>query len=589
MKQFFKMSFAVVCGLCIWGFLKLLILLGLLGSAVSSGTTSHVSAKPHSVYELELRGTVVEYQDQNDRMQASMMQAFDNDDYAIFGLNDILANIREAKNNPNIDGIYLHGGTMQMGYATARTLREALEDFRSSGKFVIAYADSYGQCNYYTATAADSLFINQIGSLTWGGLGANVTFYTKLLEKVGVEMQVVKVGTFKSAVEPFMLTEMSAPNRLQYTTLLDDIWGQVRSDVAYSRNLDAETLDALANRNMLLQPQSDYLTAGLVDGLCYPQDIDAKLTQLTGTSKYELLDYHDMLGVRTTKPSFAKKIAVLYAEGDITDTSGDGIVGKKMVETIDDLADDDDIEAVVLRINSGGGSAYASEQIHHALGLLKTQKPLVVSMSNYAASGGYYIACNADYIFAEPTTLTGSIGIFGIIPNVGQLQDKVGISVDGVQTHEHANFESDIVVRGMNAEEREMMQAEINRGYDLFTRRCAEGRGMTQDEIKAIGEGRVWSGIRAKEIGLVDELGSLNSAICKAAELARLDKYQVTEYPEPEDLWKKLVESLQKSNGVQAFVERTIGTEQYRNLRYMEGLAERPSIQARIPYFIDIH
>ena len=587
MKQFFKLTLAVVCGLFLWGIIKLFIFLGLLGSAMASGTTKTL-AKPHSVYELELRGAVVEYQDENDRMASSMMQALDQEQYAIYGLNDILANIREAKENPMIEGIYLHGGSMQMGYATAQALREALIDFRESGKFVIAYADDYFQDNYYVATAADSLFVNASGSIAWQGLGININFYTKTLEKLGVEMQVVKVGTFKSAVEPYMLTKMSEPNKLQCTTLLDDIWQKMSGDVAASRGIELSELNALADRNMLLQPQEEYVLTHMVDGLRYSQDIDALLTRLTGTDDYELLDYSDMTGVRTAKPFVKDKIAILYAEGTIVDQGQDGIVAKKMVKVIDDLADDDDIKAVVFRVNSPGGSAYASEQINHAIGLLKEKKPVVVSMSDYAASGGYYISCNANYIYAEPTTLTGSIGIFGLIPNVQKLTDKIGLSSDGVQTHNHSNFQNDIIMHGMNAQERDMMQAMINRGYDLFTRRCAEGRGMSQDEIKKIGEGRVWSGVRAKEIGLIDELGSINDALAKAAELAELEGYEVAEYPEPEDLWQKMLESLQMSASIQTWTMRLVGDEHYRMIRELEAIRTQPSIQARLPYTIEI-
>ena len=477
---------------------------------------------------------------------------------------------------------------MQMGYATAQTLREALLDFRESGKFVIAYADNYSQANYYVATAADSLFINQIGSIGWQGMGVNISFYTNLLEKLGVEMQVVKVGTFKSAVEPYILTKMSEPNKLQYNTLLGDIWEQVSSDVAASRGIEVAKLNALADQNMLFAPQAEYVENHLVDGLRYSQDIDALLDELTGSEDYELLDYDEMLGVRSIKPTQTKKIAVLYAEGAISDNGQDGIIGKKMVETIDELIDEDDVKAVVFRVNSPGGSAYASEQINHAISLLKETKPVVVSMGDYAASGGYYISCNANYIYAEPTTLTGSIGIFGLIPNVKKLTEKVGLGVDGVQTHQHSNLESDMVLRGMTAQEREMMQAEINRGYDLFTLRCAEGRGVSQDEIKQIGEGRVWSGTRAKEIGLVDELGSIYDALAKAAELAELESYEVEEYPKPEDIWEKMLKSFQMSASVRTAIERTLGSERYQMLRDLEALDAKPSIQARIPYAIEV-
>ena len=259
-----------------------------------------------------------------------------------------------------------------------------------------------------------------------------------------------------------------------------------------------------------------------------------------------------------------------------------------MVKTIDEIAEDDNIQAVVFRVNSPGGSAYASEQINHAIALLKEKKPVVVSMGDYAASGGYYISCNANYIYAEPTTLTGSIGIFGLIPNVKKLTDKVGLSIDGVETHQHSNLETDIVMRGMTAQERDMLQAEINRGYELFTRRCAEGRGISQDEIKKIGEGRVWSGVRAKEIGLVDELGSLQDALAKAAELAELEDYEVAEYPEPEDLWEKMMKSFKMSAQMEAWVTRILGSERYQMICDLENMQAKPSIQARLPYYIEI-
>lgn len=592
MKQFMKFSFAVVFGLLLWGIIKVFIffgLLGMIGSVASGVTSSKSSAKVGSVYELELRGMVVDYQDENDRMTSSMMQALDRDQYAIFGLNEILANIREAKTNPNIEGIYLHGGTMQMGYATAQALREALIDFRESGKFVVAYADNYVQKNYYVATAADSLFLNPTGSLGWQGLGVSIEFYTKLLEKLGVEMQVVKVGTFKSAVEPYMLTKMSEPNKLQYSTLLGDYWAQISQDVASSRGIALDQLNALADKNMLLEPQSAYLDNGLVDGLCYSQDIDALLAALTGSDDYELLDYNDMASIRNITILSKPNVAVLYAEGAISDDGQDGIIGKKMVKTIGEIAEDDNIEAVVFRVNSPGGSAYASEQINHAIGLLKEKKPVVVSMGDYAASGGYYISCNADYIYAEPTTLTGSIGIFGLIPNVKKLTDKVGLSIDGVETHQHSNLESDMVMRGMNAQEREMMQAMVNRGYELFTLRCAEGRGISQDDIKKIGEGRVWSGTRAKEIGLVDELGSLQDALAKAAELAELEDIEVAEYPEPEDLWEKMMKSFKISAKVETWISRIVGSERYQMICDLEDMQAKPSMQARLPYTIEVN
>lgn len=587
MREFFKYTLAVVCGLMLFGILKFIMLLSMI-ITLAAGSETTTTAKAGSVYELELVGSLVERTDE-DAFVGALMEAMDQgDSYKEFGLNDILSNIRKAKTNPNIDGIYLHGGTMQMGYASAQEIRDALIDFKQSGKYVVAYADSYLQSNYYVASVADRLLVNADGSLSWQGLGATIGFYTRMLEKIGVEMQVVKVGTFKSAVEPFMLTEMSDANRLQYNTLLGDMWQKICADVAESRAISVDSLNMLADLSMTLQPQSSYVQTRMVDALGYDSDVDSILLELSSSNDYHLLTYNDMVNLPTSSSHVRQQVAVLYAEGDITDSEGDGIVGKEMVETIADLMDDDDIKAVVLRVNSGGGSAYASEQIHHALCLLRAKKPLVVSMGDYAASGGYYISCPANYIFAEETTLTGSIGIFGLIPCVKGLTEKIGMDVDGVSTHRHSDLETNMVYKGMNPEERALMQAEINRGYDLFTRRCAEGRGMSQDSIRLIGEGRVWSGTRAIEIGLVDKIGSLADAIVMAAELAELEDYELAEYPEPEDIWTSMLEELSANARVERILQKRMGAEAYQTMRYMEQLQNGFSLQARVPYIVSI-
>lgn len=587
MREFFKYTLAVVCGLMLFGILKFVMLLSMI-ITLAAGSETTTTAKAGSVYELELVGSLVERTDEDAFVGALMEAMNQGDSYKEFGLNDILSNIRKAKTNPNIDGIYLHGGTMQMGYASAQEIRDALIDFKESGKYVVAYADSYLQSNYYVASVADHLLVNADGSLAWQGLGATIGFYTRLLEKIGVEMQVVKVGTFKSAVEPFMLTEMSDANRLQYNTLLGDMWQKICGDVAESRAISVDSLNMLADLSMTLQPQSSYVQTRMVDALGYDSDVDSLLLELSSSNDYHLLTYNDMVNLPASSSHTGKKVAVLYAEGDITDSEGDGIVGKEMVETITDLMDDDDIKAVVLRVNSGGGSAYASEQIHHALCLLRSEKPLVVSMGDYAASGGYYISCPANYIFAEETTLTGSIGIFGLIPCVKGLTEKIGMDVDGVSTHRHSDLETNMVYKGMNPEERALMQAEINRGYDLFTRRCAEGRGMSQDSIRLIGEGRVWSGTRAIEIGLVDKIGSLADAIVMAAELAELEDYELAEYPEPEDIWTSMLEELSANARVERILQKRMGAEAYQTMRYMEQLQNGFSLQARVPYIVSI-
>lgn len=585
MKQFFKYMMASLCALILFGVFCFFMAIGSLATMLTLGSTSTPTlVKEHSVYELELRGTISERSDA-DPYQAIILEAMGNEQDPVYGLNDILASIRKAKENPNIDGIWLHGGSLAMGSATAKAIRDALIDFRSSGKFIIAYADTYGQQNYYLASVANRLYVNPSGSIDWHGMSANLQFYPRLLEKLGVEMQVVKVGTFKSAVEPFILTGMSDANKLQYNVLLQDQWQTYTQAISLSRNISIDQLNALADRFMALQPSEELVSSHMADSTCYVQDIHNVLAQLTGTEDFNLLSHTDMLSVQEDLPT-GDKVAILYAEGDITDEKGEGIVGKKMVKDIQDLMDDDDIKAVVLRVNSGGGSAYASEQIHHAIALLKEKKPVVVSMGDYAASGGYYISCNANYIYAEPNTLTGSIGIFGLIPNFGGLANKVGVDFDGIKTHQHADLESNMVLRGMNPTERAMMQAEINRGYDLFTRRCAEGRGLTQDSIKVIGEGRVWTGRRALAIGLVDSLGNISDAINKAAELANLTDYQTVEYPEPEDMMTQLMKAFSGEARADRIMEHQLGRETYQALRYTQQLRDAARIQARMPYII---
>jgi len=589
MKQFFKYVLATVVGLILFGALSVFLCLSsLVGLVAMSETETIVS--PHSVYVLDMNGSVSE-RSVDDPYEAAIVEAMGGEASTEYGLNDILANIKKAKTDPNIDGIYLSGGSLSMGPATSEAIRRALVDFRESGKWVIAYADNYGQTSYYLASCADRVMLNADGSLDWHGMGITLEFYTRLLNKLGIDMQIVKVGTFKSAVEPFILTEMSEPNRMQYTLLADDIWSNRLQAVASSRRVSTEQLNRLADLYMAYQPQEMLVSGGLVDTLCYVQDVDTLLAQLCGTDDYTLLSHSEYLSAPAASSAKAKdKIAVLYAEGDITESSGDGIVGEDVVETISEILKEDDVRAVVLRVNSGGGSAYASEQIHHALTLIREAGlPLVVSMGDYAASGGYYISCPADYIFAEETTLTGSIGIFGMIPSVGKLTDKVGIDFDGVQTNRHANLENNMVLKGMTAEERALLQAEINRGYELFTRRCAEGRGVSQDSIKRIGEGRVWSGTRALEIGLVDAIGGIDCAVAKAAEMTQLTEYQLVDYPEEEDVLTKLLNAMTGEARIDAAIQKRLGSRYYRLYREVEKLSAAPSIQARIPYIIDIH
>lgn len=513
-------------------------------------STPATKLEANGIYQLQLKGTLVEQGQEEDPFAALLgeVPGYGAPD-AIVGLDDILSNIRLAKSDDRILGIYLDGGNLSMGPASAKAIRDALLDFKTSGKWIIAYASNYGQMNYYLASVADKVCLNPTGAISWNGLTVQKMYYTRLFEKIGVDMQILKVGTFKSAVEPYFRTSMSDADRLQTKQYLGGIWEEMVGAVALSRNLTDRQLNAYADRYMGLQPAEDYITCGLADTLIYQQSVDSILRLYAGTKDYTLYTTSELAHVERTASKAKDKVAVVYMEGNIYSESGEGIVDKQVLKQLKKIQKDDDVKAVVLRVNSPGGSADASEQIWHGVELLKEKGlPVVVSMGDYAASGGYYISCNADYIYAEPTTLTGSIGIFGVVPNWGKLRDKVGLDIDGVSTNAHSDLEVNMVYKGMTPEEQAMMQRMIERGYDLFTRRCAEGRHTTQDAIKMIGEGRVWLGKDAIGIGLVDCLGNIDDAIAKAAELAGVEQYKTVYYPEKKDSMEELLKLLDGSS-----------------------------------------
>lgn len=536
---------------------------------------SSVELKDKTVYRLQLKGTLVEQAKEENPFADLMGSVPYAGNYAkqeSVGLDDLLSNIRLAKNDDKILGIWLDGAAMSMAPANAKTLRDALLDFKTSGKWIIASAKGYGQTNYYVASVADKICMDPTGQVSWHGLAAQKMYYKRVLEKIGVEMQILKVGTFKSAVEPYFRTSMSDADRLQTQQYLSGIWSEYKKAVGNSRHLSEEQLDKLADRYMDLQSAEDNLAAGLVDTLVYTQDMDSLLRVYTGTKDYNMLNTSKLALVKRPASKAKDKVAVLYLEGAITDDNGDGIVGKDVVKTIKKIRKDKNVKALVLRVNSPGGSADASEQIWHAIQNVKADSiPVVVSMGDYAASGGYYISCGADYIFAEPTTLTGSIGIFGTVPNVSKLRTKVGLDIDGVSTNKHSALEANMIYKGMNSEEHALMQTMVERGYDLFTRRCAEGRHVSQDYIKSIGEGRVWLGDKGKEIGIVDELGNIDDAIEKAVSLAGLESYQLAYYPEKEDALTELLKSLDNT------------TEEEKLIMKVREFVSKPRIMALMP------
>ena len=536
-------------------------------------SSSSVSLEDQTVYRLQLKGTLVE-QAKEDNPFAELLGSMPYSNYAndeTFGLDDILSNIRLAKNNDKILGIWLDGAELSMAPASAKAIRDALLDFKQSGKWVIASAKRYNETNYYVASVADRICLDPTGSVAWHGMFAQKMYYTRLLEKIGVKMNIIKVGTFKSAVEPYFRTSMSEADRKQTKEYLDGLWNEYKTAVSASRQISVEQLDILADRVMGIQSAEENLAARLVDTIVYVQDMDSLLRVYAGTKDYKTLTTSKLAKVERPKSKAKDEVAVLYLEGTITDETGDGIVGKEVVKTLKKIRKDKDIKALVLRVNSPGGSADASEQIWHAIQNIKADSiPVIVSMGDYAASGGYYISCGADYIFAEPTTLTGSIGIFGTIPDASKLRNKIGLDIDGITTNKHSDMDF-VVLKGMTTEETAMMQAMVERGYDLFTRRCAEGRHVSQDYIKSIGEGRVWLGFKGKEIGIVDELGNMDDAISKAVELAGLESYKLTYYPEKKDPYEELLKMFDNT------------TDEERLVLKMREFCSKPRIMALMP------
>jgi protease-4 len=540
MKEFFKMTLATICGIAIFLVVTgLFFVISLVGMIASDSASTKV--KDNSVFVIKLDGTISERVEADSPINAILGMG----DMSAMGLNDLIASIRKAKDNENIKGIYLEGGALSFDApATAQQLRDALKDFKQSGKWIVAYADQYMQASYYVASVADNIYLNAEGMVDFKGLGGKGEYLKGLFDKLGIKYMVAKVGKYKSYVERNTQTGMSEYDREQRIAYQSGIWQYWLHEIAESRKIKAEQLDQLANDSiMAFADQKDYVQAKLVDKVMFPEEIKAEIKKRLKLEKDDdinQLTLGDMLNVKSEEKKDGEEIAVYYAYGSIVDNntmdllSGTDhkIVGKTTAEDLRKLADDDDVKAVVFRVNSGGGSAVASEQIRHAIKLIKAKKPVVVSMGGMAASGGYWISSPANYIFAEPTTITGSIGIFGLIPNAsGLITDKLGITFDGVTTNKFTDYETDLVV-GKNPDEvMKYLQTYIDRGYQSFLNIVSEGRGMKPAEVDSIAQGRVWLATDAIKIKLVDKLGSLDDAVKKAAELAKLDEYHTTTYP----------------------------------------------------------
>lgn len=523
--SFLKMVLAVIVGTIIVSIISTMfttcVFMGMVAAASTDETG--VATKPGDVMLLKINSEVTEVPSS---MPFFIDEAGNFSMEAGLSLRSYLSAIECAKKDPNITGIYLNTDGMAAAPATYEALRNALADFKQAGKWIIAYNDSYSVGQYYVSSVADSIYVNTIGGISFDGMSSLLTYPKNLLDKLGIEMQIFRVGTFKSAVEPYMVDHISEANYLQTQTYLKNIWDVMARDIAASRNMSVEALDSLANQAVSYMIPEEIATTGLVDGMLYKTDVEQILLSKIGQEKLDghLVSAKNMASnASKNQPMTSDKVAILYACGDIateSDGADDGIYYNTFIKDIRAIAADNSIKAVVLRVNSPGGSAFASEQIWKALEDLKAKKPLVVSMGDYAASGGYYISCNANYIVAEPNTLTGSIGVFGMIPNLGGLvSDKLGVNFEEVKTHKFGTLHT---MRAATEDEKAKVQRGVEFTYDLFTKRCAEGRGMEQDSIKAIAGGRVWTGSDAINLGLVDELGGLNEAVAKAAELAGL-------------------------------------------------------------------
>lgn len=591
MKDFFKFTLATVTGLIVTGAVIFIVGIITVFSIISSSDTETM-VKKNSVFLLNFNGTLSERS--QDNFETFMNEIFE-PSITTYSLEDVLASIKKAKEHDDIKAIYINANSLPAPWASLQAIRNALADFKESGKPVIAYSDMYTQGLYYISSVADKVLLNPQGVVEWKGLASSPLFYKGLLEKLGIEMQIFKVGTYKSAVEPFTSTEMSAANREQINAFLNSTWNQVVTDVSASRNLSAAKLNEIADEMLMFYPADDNVKSGLVDSLVYQNDVRDYIKTIIGIdkdSRMPILGINDMKGIKRNVPKdkSGNIIAVYYAVGDITDQEvsnygNTAIVGTKVIRDLRKLKEDDNVKAVVLRVNSPGGSAFASEQIWHAVKELKSEKPVIVSMGDYAASGGYYISCVADTIVAEPTTLTGSIGIFGIFPNIEGLTNKIGITTDEVTTNKYAAFGN--AMRPLNADEKDLMQLMINRGYATFINRCAEGREMSTAAIEKVAEGRVWTGVMAKELGLVDVLGGLDTALDIAIKKADIEKFTVCSYPDNEDFITTLLNKTSKNYIKTKFMQNQFG-DLYNNISLINNLENSAKIQARTPFELNI-
>lgn len=591
MKDFIKNVLATMVGM--FGFFIVMGVIGMMSiiGMIASGNAAQ-NVEKNSVFVLNLSGTISEQGSENP------LSMFTGDNSLNSGLNDILSSIKKAKANDDIKGIYIEAGALAANYATLQEIRNALADFRKSGKWIVAYGDFYTQGAYYVASVADKVYINPKGIVDWHGIGAQTMFYKDFMAKFGVKWEVVKVGTFKSATETFTEEKMSDANRLQTQTFIDGTWRNVCAAVSKSRGISVDSLNSYADSYLALQTTETLMKAKMVDGMMYGDQVkDAvkKMMKLEKDDDISQLTLNDMLNVKDGKVE-GSEIAVYYAEGDIVQDpkaatmfgNNNYIASRKVCKDLEDLMNDDDVKAVVVRINSGGGDAYASEQMWHQMSELRKVKPVVVSMGDYAASGAYYMSAPASWIVAQPNTLTGSIGIFAVIPDLsGLVTTKLGVRFDEVKTNRNSTF-GNLMARPFNAEEKAMLQASVNRGYSLFRQRVADGRRLPVESVEKIAQGRVWLATDALNIKLVDQLGGIDDAVKKAAQLAKLKDYYTSDYPAAASWMDAMLNSMSSSGTyLDEQLRQTLG-ELYQPFTVLRSIDKREAIQARIPYAISI-
>lgn len=591
MKDFIKNVLATMVGM--FGFFIVMGVIGMMSiiGMIASGNAAQ-NVEKNSVFVLNLSGIISEQGSENP------LSMFTGDNSLNSGLNDILSSIKKAKANDDIKGIYIEAGALMTNYATLQEIRNALADFRKSGKWIVAYGDFYTQGAYYVASVANKVYINPKGAIDWHGIGAQTMFYKDFMAKFGVKWEVVKVGTFKSATETFTEEKMSDANRLQTQTFIDGTWRNVCDAVSKSRGISVDSLNSYADSYLALQATETLVKAKMVDGMMYGDQVkDAvkKMMKLEKDDDIQQLTLNDMLNVKDGKVE-GSEIAVYYAEGDIVQDpkaatmfgNNNYIASRKVCKDLEDLMNDDDVKAVVVRINSGGGDAYASEQMWHQMSELRKVKPVVVSMGDYAASGAYYMSAPASWIVAQPNTLTGSIGIFAVIPDLsGLVTTKLGVRFDEVKTNRNSTF-GNLMARPFNAEEKAMLQASVNRGYSLFRQRVAEGRRLPVESVEKIAQGRFWLATDALNIKLVDQLGGIDDAVKKAAQLAKLKDYYTSDYPAAASWMDAMLNSMSSSGTyLDEQLRQTLG-DFYQPFTMLRSIDKREAIQARIPYAISI-